>query len=317
MSKQYSMNAEIAAVLAVALANAPKVEPLERGDWNTLRTQTGSLMQGLFSTYPDRENINVEKFETKTKDGANIDLYWVSKKGVKSNAAVVYSHGGGRVAGSALAYLPFIKQYVDQSDVSFLNVEFRPAPEVQGEMQAEDVFLAIQWLLAHATELGVDSNKIGIMGDSGGGGIAASTAILCRERNVSIAKQILIYPMLDNRNITPDEKLVPFAVWDYNSNYTGWKASLGEAMESDNLSPIAVPAYLTDFKGLPDTYIEVGFLDIFRNESIAYANELCKAGVKLEFHLHPGAPHGYDLFAPNSAISKQAFQDRARVLKSI
>ncbi|TJZ53697.1 alpha/beta hydrolase [Sphingobacterium olei] len=316
MSKQYLVNDEIASVLAVLVANAPKVEPLRKGDWKTLRIETSGL-DGLFSAFPDRENINVEKFETETKDGASIDLYWVSKKGVKSNAAVIYTHGGGRVAGSALVYLPFIKQYVDQTDVSFLVVDYRLAPEVQGEMQAEDIFSAIQWLLSHADELDVDGSRIGIMGDSGGGGIAASAAILCRERNVAIAKQILIYPMLDNRNITPDEKLVPFVTWDYNSNYTGWKASLGETMENDNLSPIAVPAYLTDFKDLPGTYIEVGFLDIFRNESIAYANELCKAGVELEFHIHPGVPHAYDLFAPNSAISKQAFQDRVRVLKSI
>jgi acetyl esterase/lipase len=152
---------------------------------------------------------------------------------------------------------------------------------------AEDVYSAISCLIAHAKELGVDGRRIAVMGDSGGGAPAAGAAILARDRNVLLAGQILIYPMLDDRQPNCDRALEPFLTWTYDDNFTAWSAALGEACGTDDVAPTAAPARLTDFRGLPATYLDVGDLDILRDEGIAFAQSLARAGVPVELHVHP------------------------------
>ena len=83
------------------------------------------------------------------------------------------------------------------------------------------------------------------------------------------------------------------------------------------MSPYAAPARATDLAGLPATYMEVGELDIFRDESIEYARRLCTGGVSTELHVHPGAPHGFDQFGPGLDLTRRARADRIRVIKTI
>jgi acetyl esterase/lipase len=122
---------------------------------------------------------------------------------------------------------------------------------------------------------------------------------------------------LDDRVLIPDERLLPFAVWTYDNNYTGWTASLGEDRVEDGISAIAAPSRLRQFEGLAPSFISVGDLDIFRNESLEYAGKLAKAGVPVEFHLHAGVPHGFDFIAPDAQVSKRAMADYIRVIQSV
>ncbi len=152
---------------------------------------------------------------------------------------------------------------------------------------AEGVFSGLTWLMGHSPYLGVDPSRIALMGDSGGGGPTAGAAILARDRNARPAKQILIYPMLDDRTSTPGPIPDQLLTWGYDSNYTGWVTLLGDEIGGATVSPIAAPARLADVTGLAPAYIEVGDLDIFRDECIAYAGGLAAAGVPVELHVHP------------------------------
>lgn len=153
---------------------------------------------------------------------------------------------------------------------------------------------------------------------SAGGGLAAGVAIVSRDRKgPAVARQLLIYPMLDDRTTTPDPYIVPFAGWSYDDNVTGWNALLGTGHEHRKIDPSAAPGRLQDATGLPPAYIEVGQLDIFRDEGIRYALTLSRAGVPVEFHLHPGVPHEYDAIAFDADVSRRAQSDRDRVLRSL
>jgi acetyl esterase/lipase len=79
----------------------------------------------------------------------------------------------------------------------------------------------------------------------------------------------------------------------------------------------AAPARATDLKDVAPAYIEVGQLDIFCNEDIAYALKLSQAGIPTELHLHPGAPHGFELMAPTSKVAQRSNKDRLRVLQAL
>jgi acetyl esterase/lipase len=207
---------------------------------------------------------------------------------------------------------------VARTGVPMLSLEYRLAPEHPHPTPVEDAYAGLVWLTDHAAELGIDPGRIAVMGDSSGGGLAAGAAILSRDRKgPAVARQLLVYPMLDDRTTTPDPYIAPFAGWSYDDNATAWNALLGAGHEDREVDPSAAPGRLKDAAGLPPAYIEVGQLDIFRDESIRYALTLSRAGVPAELHLHPGVPHEYDAIAFDADVSRRAQSDRDRVLRSL
>jgi len=122
---------------------------------------------------------------------------------------------------------------------------------------------------------------------------------------------------LDDRNVSHDPELGAFATWSSGDNETAWTAILGSRRGTSNVPPTAAPARMTSAVGLPPLYLEVGELDIFRDEDLQYAAKFGKAGISAEIHVHPGCPHGFEVFAQNSAVTKRAMEDRHRAVLSI
>lgn len=122
--------------------------------------------------------------------------------------------------------------------------------------------------------------------------------------------------MLDDRNLEPDPHIAPYATWSYDNNYTGWHALLGDNLGTSGVPPLAAPARLTDFSRLAPAFIDVGELDIFRDEGLLYAVELTRAGVSC-IHLRPGGVHGFDRLAPNALVSRMSWADRYRVIEAL
>jgi acetyl esterase/lipase len=256
-------------------------------------------------------------------DGAAITLHWFTPPAAAgtsdtsdAGAAIIHAHGGALVAGEVAHFAPFIGQYVGASGVPFLSVEYRLAPEVTGSTPGDDVYTGLTWLREHAAELGVDPNRIAVMGESAGSTLAAAAAIRATQESVPLARQILIYPMLDNREAPLDEHLVPFSADLHTLKHTGWISLLGDAHADDQPSTI-VPAQLADFTGLPAAYLEVGELDAFRDETVTYAQRLWAAGVSTELHVLPGLNHGWDHFAPGISIRAEVFARRISILRSL
>jgi acetyl esterase/lipase len=260
----------------------------------------------------------IKDFKTVTDDGATLLLRWYTRQGATPGPAVLYLHGGGMILSNVEIYDPVVARYVSATGVPFLSVEYRYAPEFPAPTPVTDSYAGLRWLAAEASTLGVDPARIAIMGDSGGGGVAASLALYARDQGGPLpAKQILVYPMLDDRNTTPDEALAPFVTWSYDDNATGWGALLGPALGGPEVSPYAAAARTTDFSGLPPTYIEVGELDIFRDESIAYAQGLLAAGVSTELHVLPSVSHAFEALVPTASVSQRSAETRHRVLSGL
>jgi acetyl esterase/lipase len=311
------LDPEIASALMMAAEQAGDVVLPKRDDALGLRAAVDETLSATYRMLPDAPDVTAIEYTVTAGDGYDIPLRWYSRAGANSGAAVVYVHGGGMISGTLDNYDGLVRHYVQLSGVPFLAVGYRLAPEYSGTIPASDSFAGIRWMFDNAADKGVDATRIALMGDSGGGGVGAGAAILARDNGVPLARQILIFPMLDDRNTEPDPLLAPTATWTYDNNYTGWHALLKEELGQPNVSPVAAPARLTDFAGLAPAFIEVGELDIFRDESIRYATSLMQAGVSCELHVHPGSPHAHDWLNPEAAISKRAVAERLRVLAAL
>lgn len=209
---------------------------------------------------------------------------------------------------------------MSRTGVPFLFIDYRLAPEVKAPVQVTDAYAGLKWLHNHAPELGVDPNRIAIMGDSAGGGITASLAHYIKLKgSPRVVRQILIYPMLDDRNIHPDPAIAPFATWSTDDNITGWTALLGDRRGADDVSVLEAAGRMTpaEARGLPPAYIDVGELDLFRDEDLEYARNLGRGGVSCELHLVPSVPHAYESFAPESDVARFIMDKREQVIKAI
>ncbi len=315
----FTMDAEVAAVLQAALGkNGPPPTP-EIGDVQTRRVTLDAMLEYFNNqAQPLADDVKITDHEVTTADGATLLARWYRRPASDTGAAVLYLHGGGMIVGSVPIFDGPVSRYVARTGVPMLSVQYRLAPEHPHPVPVEDAYAGLTWLAGHAGELGIDPGRIAVMGDSAGGGLAAGVAILSRDRQgPAIAHQLLIYPMLDDRTTTPDPYIAPFAGWSYDDNATGWNALLGAGHEKRDVDPAAAPGHLKDARGLPPAYIEVGQLDVFRDESLRYALTLSQAGVPVELHLHPGVPHEYDAIAFDADVSRRAQADRGRVLRSL
>lgn len=304
-------------IFDAALTEAAAAPGLPRGDAAARRAALDPLLAEEFQRMGPTPDVSHRDVRLPMDDGQKILARWYSRDGSAPGSAVVFLHGGGLIAGSVEIYHRYVAHHVHWSGVPILSVDYRLAPAATGDTPAQDAMAALSWLSEHATELGVDPHRLALMGDSAGGGIAAAAAIIARDHGIEVARQILIFPMLDDRTVGADSSLGRPGIWTDDDNYTGWLALLGDRLGTDAVSAYAAPARLEDFSRLAPAYIEVGSVDLFRDESIDYARRLLRAGVQTELHVHPGAPHAYDSMALDSAFADRWRADRTRALMGI
>ncbi|MFD7453689.1 alpha/beta hydrolase [Kitasatospora sp. NPDC059827] len=231
-----------------------------------------------------------------------------------------YLHGGGMVTGNAWSVLPrVLRSLALPLRLAVVSVEYPLAPRTRFPGAVEDCYAGLGWVAEHADELAVDAGRLVIGGKSAGGGLAAALALLVRDRGGPMPiGQLLLSPMLDDRGDTfSSHQMVGHDTWDRSSNATAWQAVLGDRHGAADLSPYAAPARATDLTGLPAAYLDVGSAETFRDEAVAYADALWKAGGEAELHVWPGACHGFDTLAPQAALARDAQEARTRWLRRV
>ncbi|MFJ7207081.1 alpha/beta hydrolase [Streptomyces sp. NPDC098789] len=234
--------------------------------------------------------------------------------------ALYYMHGGGMLMGNAWSVLPrLLREWALELELAVVSVEYRLAPAARYPAPLEDCYAGFDWVAGHAAELDVDADRIVIGGKSAGGGLAAALALLARDRGgPTPIGQLLLCPMLDDRGDTfSGHQMAGLDTWDRTSNATAWRALLGDRYGAADLPSYAAPARATDLSDLPPAYIEVGSAETFRDEAVAYADAIWRAGGRAELHVWPGAFHGFDTLAPHAALSADARSARTRWLRRL
>jgi len=288
----------------------PEIAPaLELFPFDTLNAETLPGVRALSRVQLELSNA-VERTDHLVPGDPPIAVRVHRPAGADGALPCVYSmHGGGYVIGSYTMDDMLFDRWCPKHGIVGVSVEYRLAPETPYPGPLEDCYAGLRWVHEHADELGVDTRRVGVHGISAGGGLAAALALLARDRGgPPIAFQLLISPMLDDRQATPSSQQEGLPVWNRESNAFGWRSYLGDLYGRDDVPYHAAPARAVDLAGLAPAFVSVGTLDGFRDEDVDYALRLNDAGVPTELHVYPGAPHGFQI-APESEVCRRSFRD--------
>ncbi|HEY6532973.1 MAG TPA: alpha/beta hydrolase [Acidimicrobiales bacterium] len=289
------------AEIAASLARAPAQSRLSAGTLDEARL----ARDALYARLPRSDAV--ERVDHVVSENPRVVVRVHRPKGVEGPLPCAYSmHGGGYVIGS-----------YEMDDIRFdalcprvpcvgVAVNYRLAPETPYPGPLDDCYAGLRWTFEHADELGIDAERIGVVGNSAGGGLAAALALLARDRGeLRLAFQLLECPMIDDRQITSSSRRDGLPIWSREENEFGWRSYLGERYGSE-VDPYAAAARSTDLAGLPPTLVIVGTADGFCDENVDYASRLNQVGVPTDLHVLAGVPHGIAAFARSGARRRWA-----------
>ena len=279
------------------------------------RNTVDSLLRMMIAELPPIENVVMEDRNIPGPDGSpevGVRIYKpVDVSG--SLPGMFFIHGGGMIMGSIEGENLKAAMLCETIQAVVVSVEYRLAPENPHPAPVQDCYEALVWMSKNATELGFDPERLAIVGGSAGGGLAIATALMARDQEFpKLCFQMANYPMIDDRNETPSSKeITDVGIWDREANLEAWDWYLGGKPADE----YAAPARAKNLSDLPPTFIDVGEIDLFRDEDIEFATRLLQAGVTTELHVYPGAYHASEAFAPDAELSKQIWAKRIEALK--
>ncbi|HET6859287.1 MAG TPA: alpha/beta hydrolase [Streptomyces sp.] len=223
-------------------------------------------------------------------------------------AALFFIHGGGMILGNRYVGLADCLAIGRELGTAVVSVEYRLAPEHPHPAPVEDCHAALLWVADNAAELGIDPDKVIVAGGSAGGGLAAATALLVRDRGgPRLLGQLLTCPMLDDRNNTRSARqMAGVGLCDQQANAHHWTALLGTHRGGADVSQYAAPARAKDLSALPPAFVHVGSAETFRDEAVDYARRIWQAGGNAELHVWPGGFHDFTVHAPDTALTRSA-----------
>ena len=293
--------------------------PPDLMDFTDFDTAVANLMELLAAAPVELpESVVIEDHHVGTADGHDLLVrVYRPREASTPGAALYWIHGGGMVLGNVSMDDAHCADIAAELNIVVASVDYRLASEFPYPVPLDDCTCGFDWLVEYADSLGVDSARIAVGGASAGGGLAAALALRARDHgSTQPCFQLLRYPMLDDRNITPSSHAITdLRVWNRSANLIGWGAYLAGNDATADVEPYAAPARATDLDGLPPAIVTVGDLDLFLDEDIAYAQALLAAGVPTELHVYPGAFHGSNTMVPHADTSQRWKRDEMSALR--
>jgi len=315
------MTMDVATCLDPEIAAALSVSPMGSIDFGTFTPESLPAMRAAMADMPAVELPPTTTVSREvvvpgaTGHDPTVRIYSPPTAGTR-RPCVYWIHGGGYMFGSGLTIDARLNRWVEEFDCVAVSTDYRLAPEAPYPEPLDDCYAGLLWTAQQATELGIDPDRIVVAGASAGGGLAAGLALLARDRGeVHLAFQLLIYPMIDDRNVTPSTQIDGLPIWSRTANDLGWRCYLGELAGSDDIPAYAAPTRAESVAGLPPAWIGVGSLDPFRDEDVEYASRMLAAGITVELHVYPGACHGFEMIVPTAGVSIACQRDITEALR--
>lgn len=260
----------------------------------------------------DPEEVGVEAFRNIFREGTKVlpkenvkDVEDVSIPGseeeihakvyrpttARDSGGVVFLHGGGFTIGDVESYDPFSRALANASQCVVLSVDYRLAPEHKFPAAVTDSFDAVSWAVKNSSKLGM-TKGVAVAGDSAGGNLAAVSALLCRERNLELKAQVMVFPFIaidvvsrSSIEYTEGRALAKKVGAWFDAQYLN--------SPQDVLNPKFSPILWSNFKNLPPALVVTAEYDPLRDSGEAYADTLAKDGVAVTSIRIRGVSHGF------------------------
>lgn len=234
--------------------------------------------------------------------------------------AMLYLHGGGYMLGTPEAWFPFYHQILSRRDVCIVAPDYRLTPEDPYPAGFEDSYGTLLWMKEQADTLKIWDDHFILAGHSAGGGLVAGLTLKARatpQDKIHIALIMPIYPMLDHRMETDSAKDMDGApLWNSQVNRIAWQYYLKNInVDTQDVPIFASPALNQDYQGYPPTVSFVGDLEPFYHETLDYMETIQKAGIPTKFRVFSGAFHSFEVLAPNTTLSKEAWKFEAEAFE--
>ncbi len=255
-----------------------------------------------------RGNMRVEEKWINRKDGSQLRIcIFKPLEPVQNVPGILWLHGGGYALGSAEQAGTTANRLIEASKCVVIAPDYRLSTEAPYPAALEDCYENLLWMKSNAKKLGIRDDQLMVGGDSAGGGLAAALTLYARDkRQVAIAFQMPLYPMIDDRMTSNSSKDNNAPVWNSKSNYNCWKLYLGDLFGSAKVPYYAAPSRAKDLSNLPPAATFVGELEPFRDEVIQYVENLRTAGIPVDFQIFKGCYHAFEQVCPKAEISQKA-----------
>ena len=262
------------------------------------------------------EAVGAVRDEVIPEQGLRLRIYSPSS-GSPPFPLIVYFHGGGWVVGDLDTHDAQTRMLCNRTCSLVIAVDYRLAPEAPFPAAVHDAYAATCWAVEHAAALGADPGRVAVAGDSSGGNLAASVALLARDKGgPSLIAQGLIYPALDptmrSSSMSAYAEGYDLSVDDLSWFYRQYLPD--PAMYDD---PRATPFASASFAGLPRTVIAVAEFDPLHDEDVTFAKCLQSAGVRVALRYYEGLPHNFFSMALAIQRAREAVDDFCAQLRSM
>ncbi len=265
-------------------------------------TQEATFYRELTQPYSVDDQLDISNISFQADDGYQVNIQKFQKKGHRSHeTALIFIHGGGFKTCSVETHR-FVPAYLAaNANIVAFSIEYRLAPEYRYPRGLEDCYQAVRWISCESNRLGIDANHIVLCGDSSGGNFVAAITMLARERkDVRIEKQVLIYPALEFSGTVKKHSVKvygPISNVDNNAgiHYSPLMQDYLSHPEQEVLNPLVSPILADKFIELPEALIILAECDVYVDDGLIYANQLQKAGIKVNCKVYEGMPHAFIL----------------------
>ena len=300
----------MAVVQALVAQNMPPLDGLPV-------TEGRALFNNAFKTKPeDQEPVARVEEKVIPVAGGTIAARLYAPASTQALPVLVHFHGGGWVIMNLDTHDGSCRTLCNKAGIAILSVEYRKAPEFKAPVPAEDCYAALEWVLAQAAALGIDANRMGVIGDSAGGNLAAVVAQLARDRKGPRLKcQVLTYPAVDATMSSPSIKENATAPM---LGEREMKWFWGHYLDGSRLTakdPGVSPLFASSLADLPPTFVATAEFDPLRDEGEDYARKLQAAGVTVEMKRYNSVFHGFALMGKFIPEGRQVIDDQAAFLK--
>lgn len=259
------------------------------------------LVKGLWLSH----KTDMEEDYLIREDGSLLRILIVRSKKhcVEHATGLLWMHGGGYAIGLPEQDFIFADLFCANHDCVMVLPDYTKSVEKPYPAALEDCYHVLRWMHRHHEKLGINPDQLFVGGNSAGGGLCAALCLYARDRKeVPIAFQMPLYPMLDDRpTLSSQDNHAP--VWNSRSNQEAWKLY---TQDLEEIPVYCAPARCEDYTNLPPAYSYIGTLEPFFMETLVYFRRLAQAGNRAHLRVYEGCYHAFDLMGMGTGLAKQA-----------